>query len=268
MSKRVIKRIIIAVSLIAMMTFAYGIFESQKSFLEYAYHYIFVSDMYPIPNPNVLMDYPENRSGYYQFNPQTILASLDQGKTDAFTSLLVGDPNDVNVEYDRITWNQADFLHVANALSQQIWNEPLDLDGWDIYFLLASKDCNDSFDGFDDFKITYYKTIKIGWETVYTARHIELTPWKGVATWAGDGDFSTPFIFGWTNIKLMKFKTTAEQAVQIADENGGKIARLNNDNKCRVYVNIIKNNWDVYYNTPITLNVFINPFTGKVHSIR
>ncbi len=125
--------------------------------------------------------------------------------------------------------------------------------------------CNDNFGGFDSsFGITYYKTIKTGWQTVYTARHIDLIPWNGVAAWAGDGNFSTPFIFGWQNIELTKFKTTAEQAVRIAEENGGKAARLNDD-KCQVSASIIENDWFVNYFRE-TFSVFIDPFTGEVES--
>ena len=261
MSKRVIKRIIIAVSLMALVAFAYGFFEGQKSFIESAYYYKFISDSKPKPNPNLLRDYPENRWGFYQFDPKTIFASLDRGK-DVFTPLLV-DPNAVNVEYAGIAWTQSDFLRVANALSQQVWNEPLDLDSWSIYDFLFSGGCSDNFGGFDGFGITYYRTIKTGWETVYTARHIDLTPWKGVAEWGGDGDFSTPSIFGWTNIELTKFKTTAEQAVRIAEENGGKVARLNKENKCRIYVDIWENNWSVDYSRA-QFSVYIDPFTGEV----
>jgi hypothetical protein len=263
MSKRVIKRIIIAVCLIALAAFAYGFFESQKIDIESAYYYIFMGDSYHEPNPNLLSDYPENRTGYDQFNPQTILSSLDQGKTDLFTPLLI-DPNTLDVYYPGIAWTQSDFLRVGNALSQKIWHEPLDLDGWDVYFILVSGACNDNFSGFDDFEITYYKTIKTGWETVYTARHIDLIPGTGVARWAGDDNFSTPFIFGWQNIELTKFKTTPEQAVRIADENGGKAGRLNDD-KCQVSVSTIENDWFVGYSRT-QLNIFINPFTGKVES--
>ncbi len=131
MSKRAIKRIIIAVCLIALAAFAYGFFESHKIDIESAYYY-WISDTGREPNPNFLSDYPENRTGYYQFDPKTIFASLDRGK-EVFTPLLIKNPNDVNVEYDNIVWTQSDFLRVANALSQQVWHEPLDLDGWDIY---------------------------------------------------------------------------------------------------------------------------------------
>ena len=204
MSKRVIIRISIAVSLFALAALAYSFFEDQKSSIEAAYYYWLDDVSYHQPNPNTIEAYPENKTGYYQFDPQTILASLDQGKINPFTPSSV-DPNTVDTYYPDVAWTQSDFLRVANALSQRIWNEPLDLHTWDVYFILAEGDCSDHFSGFNSFNLTYYKTIKTGWETVYIARHIDLTLWSGVARWAGDGNFSTPFIFGWKHVEPAKF---------------------------------------------------------------
>src|SRR5258706_16282245 len=104
--------------------------------------------------------------------------------------------------------------------------------------------------------------MKTGWERVYSAGHIELFPGNGVGGWAGDSDFSTPFIFSWRDIELMKFKTTADEAVQIAEENGGKTAQVNSENKCYMYVyiggNLNRNYEDAwffnYYKIPTYLN--------------
>ena len=262
MSKQMIKRVIIVVSLIALLALAYGYYESHKSSIDVMFYEVFLRVSKPEPSPNSLSGYPDDRWGYYQFDSQTILASLDQGKTDAFI-LSAMDPNDVDIEYDNIAWTQADFLRVASALSQKIWNEPLDLDGWDIYSFYFIGDCSDNFGGFNDFKLVYYETIKIGWETVYTARYLTLTPWRGTAVWAGNGEFSELFIFPWGNIELTKFKTTAEQAVQIANKNGGKVNR----DRCRIFADVREGDWRIEYETDTALeDIFINPFSGKVDS--
>jgi hypothetical protein len=272
MNKRLIKQIILAVALMALIIFTYSFFENQKPSIEYLYYYIFVGEKYHIPNPNIPSDYPENRIGYYQFDPKTILAALDQGKTNVFTALSEDDLNDADDEYIDIAWTQSDFLRVANALSQKVWNEPLDLERWDIYFILASGNCSENFSGFNHFYFTYYKTIETGWDNIYIARHISLRPSVGTARWAGNGEFSTPVIFSWKNTELTKFKITAEQAVQIADENGGKADWLKSENKnrCSVSVSLDKNvrntgsDWLVNYSST-QFFAFINPFTGKVY---
>jgi hypothetical protein len=266
MRKQTIKRsiIVIVVFLIALVAFGYSYYKSNKESVGLDFYELFLRDSKPAPNPDFLGDYPDDRWGFYQFNPQTILASLDQGKTDIFTPLLA-DPNDVDVEYDDIKWTQSDFLRVANALNQRVWNEPLDLDNWSVYNVFFGGDCDDNFDGFNEFTITYYKRVKIGWDMVYTARHLDLIPWKGMAKWGGDGEFSYIFIFPWRNIELTKFKTTAEDAVRIADENGGKATR-SNDKNCSVHVYVDESSWDISYDTTTPLNVFISPFTGEVKS--
>lgn len=263
MSKRMVKGVVVVVvSLMALLALAYGYYESHKSSIGLLFYEAFLRDSKPEPSPNFLSGYPDDRWGYYQFNLRTILASLDQGKMDAFIPSAM-DPNDVDIEYDNIAWTQADFLRVASALSQKIWNEPLDLDGWAIYSFYFIGECSDNFDGFDDFHIVYYKTVKTGWETVYSARYLTLTPWRGTVRWAGDGEFSELFIFPWGNIELTKFKTTAEQAVQIANKNGGKV----NQDRCRIRADIRDGDWRIEYETDTGLvDIFINPFTGEVDS--
>ncbi|MCG2784605.1 MAG: PepSY domain-containing protein [Anaerolineae bacterium] len=269
MNNRMVKRVIKAVSwtivsLLALLALTYGYYENHKSSIDLTFYEVFLRDSKPEPSPGFLSGYSNNRIGYYQFNSQTILASLEQGKTDVFARLAM-DPrlDDPDIEYDNIAWTQADFLRVASALSQKIWNEPLDLDGWAIYSFYFIGHCSDTFGGFNDFHIVYYKTIKIGWETVYSARYLTLTPWRGTAVWAGDGEFSELFIFPWGNIELTKFKTTAEQAVQIANKNGGKV----NQDRCRIRADIRDGDWRIEYETDTGLvDIFINPFSGKVES--
>jgi hypothetical protein len=259
MSKSLIKRIIITIALLAFA--AYSCYESQRGAFGAIYYELFIRDQGRSPDPGVRRYYPENRWGDYQFNPKTILASLDQGKADVFTPL----PDDfVDIEYTDIEWAQSDLLRVADALSQKAWNEPLDLNSWVVYSIRFQGDCNNKFGGFNQFWLTYYKTTKTGWETVYTARHIYFNSRQGIARWDGDGEFTVSFFHSWRKIEFMKFKTTAEQAVRIAEENGGKAARLNYDNKCVIDVDGIEDNWLVYY-SDAQFSLFINPFTGEVH---
>ena len=276
MSKRAIKYISITTIWIFMVSvvvfYACHYYRTERSSLRSLYYTIFVSEKYVEPSPNG--DYPENKTGKYQFDPQTIFSSLDQGKLDVFTPIL-DDSATIDVKYNGIAWTQDDFLRIANVLSQQVWAEPLDLNGWITYHIRFNGDCNAKFNGFNEFKLTYYKTIKTGWEMRYIARTITLKPIVGLALWGGDGEFSAPKLLGWSGIALTKFKITADEAVRIADENGGREARQGSD-KCAVYVMPVEtfysnhgDDWHVQYsNTKPSFSIYINPFTGEVLSTK
>lgn len=228
-----------------------------------------IRDQDPVPDPTELRYYPEEKVGYYNFDPKTILAYLDRGETGVFLPL--EDYGYTNAEYPAIEWSQAQFLQVANALSQQVWNEPLNLDQWDVLSVrFRGGPCRDNANGFFGFEIVYYKTIKTGWEMVYTARSIDLMSGGATAIWAGDGDFSANFFERWQNIELTKFKITAEQAYRIADENGGRAAlRYSEDKYCQLYViaEYGADSWLVGY-TGNVFRVIIDPFSGRVRSTK
>ena len=249
---------------------ARSLFDSHESDIEAFYYEWLTSE--PDSNPNLYQYYPENGVGVYQFDPPTIMASLDRGRTDVFTPLLV-DPDTLDTEYPNVAWTQVDLLRVASALSQKVWNEPLDLKTWDVYFALLEGDCAANSYGFDEFELTYYKTIKAGWSMNYTARRIDLAVWEGVARWAGDGDFHVPFLFGWKNVPLTKFSIPAEQAVRAAEKSGGAAAQKIMTDKCSVILDVDENvnrntegDWLVSfhdYGTGTYLDVFVDPFSGK-----
>lgn len=277
MSKSKRKYIVATIIFIAVTSvisfFTYQYYRTEKPFIRSLYYLMFVNDKYVEPNPNFLRDYPEDKIGEYQFDPLTILASLDQGEKDVFIPVL--DQYDkLDIEYIDITWSQSDFLRIANVLSQHVWNEPLDFSRWDIYSVYFQGDCNKQFDGFNEFSVTYYQTVQTEWEIVYVARHISLLAHKGLVLWGGDGSFSAPILLGWDNIKLNEFRISADDAAQIVDKNIGMTVRVNND-KCAVSVRSIdrpysnhKFDWLVEYSWPIALSMFVDPFTGNIHSAR
>jgi hypothetical protein len=269
MSKQTIKEYLPAILFLAFVALYFGYSESRTSGFELLYYELFIRDREPISEPDRLSDYPEDKTYYFQFDPKTILASLDQSK-DAFLPISYDDFIDINgkdASYTGIEWTQSDFLRVVNILSQRVWNEPLDLDDWDIYSIDFHGHCNDNFVGFGWLDFIYYKTIKIGWEPVYNARYIRLDLQSGLA-WMGDNDFSRDIFLGyWENIELTTFRTTAEQAVQIAEEYRKNTAKAN-DKDCGLLIKGNNHSWDVYYDWPTSLKVFIDPFTGEIHSTK
>jgi hypothetical protein len=213
-------------------------------------------------NPSYLSSYLE--SGYYTINPQTILASLDRGKTDVFTPLLATqDPNTPLLPSGSAFWTQSDYLKIAETLSQNVWQDTLQ--GWNVYYLAFDKQCQDNPVGFDSLDITYYKIIEVSERKVYTARHIEIYPLAGVVSWGGGTTFSISD--KWYGIDLTMFKITADDALQRAEENGGEAARLKVRNDCRILIRTPNHDdddsWDVSYYFGVNFEILVDPYTGS-----
>lgn len=204
-----------------------------------------------------------NDTGDFIINPTTILDSLDRGETNVFSPTLATPSDDTILPSGSIQWTQSDYLKVANALSQFVWKEPLD--GWLIYYLRFENTCQDNLSGFDSFTAIYYKTIGRGLGKMYTARYIEIYPLASIVYWAGDTEF--PISSGWAAIDLSKFKITADDALRIAEENGGIETRARAHNYCSISVNLPahKNDqrWDVAYYYSPSFEIIIDPYSGK-----
>ena len=196
-------------------------------------------------SPGTFSSYPN--SGLYEIDPETILGVLNQGEIGVFTPFF-GDWDRDEPHYDSIAWTQSEYLKITNALSQETWNEPLDLENWKLMYISLEQDCKENPRGFHTFTLVYYKPLGIiNGERKYTTRLIEMFPWKGIIRWGGDAVFSAPLIPGWDSIDLNDFKITADDALQIAEKNGGRDARLKVDNNCQTALRITDNNWIVDY---------------------
>lgn len=206
-------------------------------------------------------------SGYYAIDPNTILAALNHGETNVFLPLQ-GDPfTTEELANVNISWTQADYIQIANALSQLVWGEPLDFKRWKVSSLDFRIGCQSA--GFDYGEITYFRPYEVIW---YTTRHIEIDPYSGIVRWGDRETYPQPILFNkWNDFDLPTSSITADDALRIANENGGADARLKEGNKCH-YINISipnsdKNNvdkWDIYYiSNRLFFEIYIDPYTGE-----
>jgi hypothetical protein len=204
--------------------------------------------------------------GRYRINPETILASLDRGETNVFM------PESATPESPvletAVSWRQSDYLEIADALHQFVWKETLD--SWNLYNIELDAVCQDNPNGFGVGDLVFFKSARDNGETKYSTRELLITPQYGDVSWGGGANFPYP-IFGWKSINLSLFKVTAEDALKIAEENGGRIARLSVQNECRIVVSMNSNaytGWRViYFPNSGGLRIFekqIDPYTGRV----
>jgi hypothetical protein len=197
--------------------------------------------------------------GDYKINSIAIIASLDQGDTDVFMPPSLTPASPVN----EVVWHQTDILKVVNALNQHVWNDTL-VD-WKVYEVLLSTSCENYSKGFEAGRITFFKTAWLGATLNYVGRSVTLSTQFDLVTWGGGTYFPHPII-GWQNYDLRKFKVTADDAVRIADENGGKEFRANYANQCSILVSAINNvGWEVRYDNGSSYFVLeIDSYSGAV----
>jgi len=219
-----------------------------------------------ISNPGYLDSYPE--TGYFKINPETILRSLSQGNADVFMPSLE-DPNSVEpLTHGSFSWAQGDFLQVASALGQLIWKDPMSLEDWSVDNVIFRTDCRDHLNGFDFAGITYFRPIAVNGKKFYTTRHIEIDLYYGIVRWGSGAIYSRPILLKWKSFNFAEANFTADDALQIAEKNGGKERRLEVENKCAVYIgspqNNNHNNWYLsYLMPPDFVNYLIDLDTGE-----
>jgi hypothetical protein len=223
-------------------------------------------------SPKHFSTYTYHQSGYYEIDPETILGLLDEGKTKVLTPYF-GDLDRDEPYYDDIAWLESDFLKVANAISLEAWNEPLDLENWQLIGLDFEGDCEDDPRGFHSFQIVYYRDLGIeNFERHYETRLIEMILWQGLIRWGGDVTYSVPLLLWWKGIDRNQFRITAEDALEVAEKRGGSDMRLRVDNSCRILVSATNGDdvfppyqsdkWRVGYDGA-NYHLYINPFTGR-----
>lgn len=207
--------------------------------------YVYVFDPF-IPEvrylPGGVSDFRDG--DFYQMDSQTILASLDGGETNVFTPVAAN--SQAPIFEEPISWQQSDFLKVARGLNQFIWKEPLS--GWKLYSMNFSAACQDDPIGFSEGDFYYFKTVfRDNGKIRYSTQDYSISPQTGAVSWAGGANFPHPPL-GWASIRLSQIKVTAEDALRIAEENGGRETRLLAQNKCRMHMGLLSGDavWQVF----------------------
>lgn len=204
-------------------------------------------------------------TGSYKINPETILEALHHGEINVFTPESA--TPEAPISDKPILWNQSDYQEIASALHQVVWKESLD--GWSVYGMVFKTSCQENPSGFTYGDITYFKSIFMDGRILYSAREIEIAPLYSDVTWGGGTNYPHP-ILGWKSVDLIKIKVNAEDALRIAEENGGKAARESVENQCRISIGLSGGSgWKVAYagnsSSPLYLyKIEIDPYTGQI----
>lgn len=198
--------------------------------------------------------YPQD---HYTIDPNTIIPSLDNGTINVFSPAPeVGDFLPDNTAY--FQWHQSDFIKIASALNRFAGKD--NIDDWKIVFVYLISECEDKGNGFSSGTFFLYRTTWIQGQPQYEVREISIHPRASIVAW-GSGTYASP-MHG--SIPLDKFKITAEQALMIAEEHGGRQIRANKKYRCSVSVMGEARHWRVMYDSAEYL---IDAYTGEITDI-
>ena len=193
-------------------------------------------------SPNTFGDFGDKH--YFAIDPETIVAYLDRGEADVFISEIATPENPI-LE-NTVEWLQADYLKIASALNQFVWNETLE--EWSLYSMHFKTACPDDIKGFEVAEIAYFKTLPYAaLQKNYTVRAFQISPQYGYVVSSGGAIFPQPLFDRWKSVDLGKLGISAEDALKIAEENGARAARLSVQNQCTIHVRLSGNdNWRVF----------------------
>jgi hypothetical protein len=189
---------------------------------------------------------------YYSFDSTSILDLLNNGNSDVFT-LLETDPQPrssvPSIPLLKVSWTQADFLRVAQAVQQLVWKESSDaLDLADASFELNCLDVEQGV--FSEAVFEFYKLIPAGDMENRIQYIIRISPSENYIR-TSRAEIS-PNMRVLTPLDLDQHPTTAEKALEIAEESGGadEKAYYKNNNPCMITAMVDETQgWQVFYQT-------------------
>lgn len=209
---------------------------------------------------------------FYSFNSITILNSLEEGNSAVFTAIKKAPQPLAHIPRVTVLWTQADYLRVAQAIQKSVWNEPIEaIRLSDAIFTVDCSDIGQSV--FSMAVFTFYKMVqKEGVET-RIQYIIRIIPSENYIRTSRAEYYPNARVLEPT--ELGQYPITAEEALKIADENGGARIRFENENSCMIdgIVNGL-DGWIVLYQTKneysweSVYEMTINPQTGSFKVIR
>jgi hypothetical protein len=183
---------------------------------------------------------------YYAINPDTILNRISQGNIKDIFTPLPTEPSDEKKQV--VHWNSDEYFRLIWTFTNQVGNESQDK--WNIKQVLFDYTCADTGKGFERGRLRLFKVGVTDGKESRTVLDVDLMPVRQIIR-RGEGIYS-PVIENWKFIDLKEIKVSAEQAIEIAERNGGSKARAKVADKCFVNIDLLAggsgyNGWTVSY---------------------
>jgi hypothetical protein len=207
------------------------------------------------------------KEAYYMIEPNTILDSLAQGTVNVFTPQVATPNPESSMQGELVVWNQSDYFRVAQALHEFVWNESLE--EWDLDGMSFGMDCKDADYGPQYASFKFYKVVQIRERESRIVHDIHIFPAANSVWWTEVEYY--PKLANWDSLDQTQIKVSVNDALQIAETNGGSEARLAVNNECKFVASIPiweYEGWNLTYTSDAKLfDINIDPRTGEYQII-
>ena len=199
-------------------------------------------------------------------SPDSILQSLAEGEKNVFTPIAAEPEKLEPSRQEWIAWHQSDFIQVAEAVHKQVWNESLD--NWKIRFELFGALCNHVDEGLWKGSFSFFKENRTQEGALLIEHQIDIYPnRKYINVWEFTYEPSL-LSRNWDTIERDEIKVSADEALMIAEQNGGYEERMAVNDDCQVSITLSPNpvnyhGWHIRYSTG-TFSISVDPVTGEI----
>jgi hypothetical protein len=212
------------------------------------------------------------RQGFYGIQPETLLDALAHGDSNAFVPVSEQDVDrSAPPTGSPVNWTQSDYFQIVDAFYKLVLQDSLD--DWNINSIDLARRCKDADVGWQDGSFEFFKIVRDkNNQEILISRFIEVDPSsKVVLLW--EREFS-PYVVDRSSIDLAKIKFDGEKVLQIAEDGGGREARLSVNNACSIRVGLSPDSpkyrgWNsVYTRSDSGTSAFqinVDPFNGEIH---
>lgn len=206
--------------------------------------------------------------GEFYFDPKTIITNLNAGETNVFflSPVAFEVQNNILYSYD-------EYLQITDEIFSQVWEDKAT--NWLIRSHSLKTNCEFSGKGFYQGFFNYFRGEVVNSEQKRIERFVIINPGEGTIRWgiiirSGNLDY-------WNENNFTQINVSADEALNIAEINGGKSIRLEIDNDCYLDMSLIQHalyeGWWINYQQYTGKNYFypyydeffilINPQNGE-----
>jgi hypothetical protein len=170
----------------------------------------------------------------YSIEPESLLGDIEQGKADGFFPIDEEPPWPPPDQQIPVPWTQEDYLRIANALFELIWNDTLN--GWELNHMYFNLGCTKYDIGFQSGIFTFFKNEEINGNKSRIERIVNIDPRDKTAYITENRYY--PRLVDWSSVPSNENLLSAEEALQRADNVGGKEKRLSVQNACEISLSL------------------------------